>query len=260
VDKIFVCDPYRNRLLSEGAKTDKIDASKLVQLLRANLMKEVYHSGHEFVHLRRFVSGYDGLVRSGVRLKNQRHALIRAAGKNSKGEIRLDNPEEQFVLEIMESWICRYEEDKLRYEQEFRKLVNRHKEIRHQKSLPGIGLINSVRIVARVISPHRFSERGHYLSYCGLIKLEKISGGRSYGQKKPRYCRELKGIYKTAALAVIGGDSPLNDYYEYLLNDKRYSEDQARHAVARRIAVLSWGVFKSGKRYWGRRNVTEKRV
>ena len=33
VDKIVICDPLRNRLLSEGPKTDKIDASKLVQLL-----------------------------------------------------------------------------------------------------------------------------------------------------------------------------------------------------------------------------------
>ncbi len=39
VDKILICDPLRNRLLSEGPKTDKIDASKLVQLLKANLVK-----------------------------------------------------------------------------------------------------------------------------------------------------------------------------------------------------------------------------
>ena len=38
VDRILVCDPYRNSLLGEGPKTDKIDATKLVQLL-AVLMK-----------------------------------------------------------------------------------------------------------------------------------------------------------------------------------------------------------------------------
>ena len=40
VDKILICDPYRNRLLSEGPKTDKIDAVKLVRLLKAGLIKE----------------------------------------------------------------------------------------------------------------------------------------------------------------------------------------------------------------------------
>jgi hypothetical protein len=41
VDRILICDPNRNKLLNEGPKTDKIDASKLVQLLKAGLMKEV---------------------------------------------------------------------------------------------------------------------------------------------------------------------------------------------------------------------------
>ncbi len=41
VDEMIVCDPYRNHLLSEGAKNDRIDASKLVQLLRGGLLKPV---------------------------------------------------------------------------------------------------------------------------------------------------------------------------------------------------------------------------
>ena len=42
VDRMVVCDPYRNKLLSDGPKTDKIDATKLVHLLKAGLIKEVY--------------------------------------------------------------------------------------------------------------------------------------------------------------------------------------------------------------------------
>ncbi len=81
VDQILVCDPYRNRLLSEGPKTDRIDAEKLVQLLRSNLLKPVFHSGDEFVRLRKLMSGYEDIVKAGVRLKNQRSALFRAIGK-----------------------------------------------------------------------------------------------------------------------------------------------------------------------------------
>jgi hypothetical protein len=69
VDRLFICDPNRNKLLNEGPKTDKIDASKLVQLLKAGLMKEVYHSTDKFLYLRRIVSGYEDLVKAGVRLK-----------------------------------------------------------------------------------------------------------------------------------------------------------------------------------------------
>ncbi len=84
VEKILICDPYRNRLLGEGAKTDKIDAAKLVHLLKAGLMKEVYHSAEKFIYIRRVVSGYDDMVKAGVRLKNQRYALLRTCGKNGK--------------------------------------------------------------------------------------------------------------------------------------------------------------------------------
>jgi hypothetical protein len=50
-DDIVVCDPYRNRLLSDGPKTDKIDAEKLVRLLRANLLKRVFHSADELFYV-----------------------------------------------------------------------------------------------------------------------------------------------------------------------------------------------------------------
>src|ERR1700736_809154 len=78
VDELIVCDPYRNKLLIEGPKTDKIDAKKLAMLLKANLLKPVYHSGEEFIYIRKLVSGYIDLVRSGVRLKNQRSSLFLA--------------------------------------------------------------------------------------------------------------------------------------------------------------------------------------
>lgn len=251
VDRILICDPHRNRLLSEGAKTDKIDASKLVQLLKAGLMKEVYHSADKFLYLRRVVSGYEDLVKAGVRLKNQRYALLRACGKSGKEkrDIKLDSHGEQFVLQCLDRQIDAYEEEKFEYEKEFVRLVRKHPEIRHQKSLPGIGSINAVKIVSRVVSPYRFAEKGHYLSYAGLIKLEKISGGKSYGKKNPRYCRQLKSVYKSGVLAAIGGNNPIDDYYEYLIREKNYPEYNARNQACRRLAILSLGVFRSGKKY-----------
>ena len=76
VDEILICDPRRNRLLSEGPKTDKIDAEKLVRLLRAGMCKPVFHTADQFIHSRKLVSGYQNTVKAGVRLKNQRSALF----------------------------------------------------------------------------------------------------------------------------------------------------------------------------------------
>ena len=43
VSKLVVCDPRKNALLKEGNKSDKIDARKLVDLLRGGYLRSVYH-------------------------------------------------------------------------------------------------------------------------------------------------------------------------------------------------------------------------
>lgn len=251
VDRMIICDPYRNKLLNDGPKTDKIDASKLVRLLKAGLIKEVYHSTDKFLYLRRFVSGYEDLVKAGVRLKNQRYSLLRACGKRGFewAGTKLDSESDQFALDCIDRQVEFYKQEKEGYEKKFNRLAKDYPEISHQKSLPGIGPIHAVKIVARVVTPYRFADKGHYLSYTGLIKLEKISGGRSYGRKNSRYCRQLKSVYKTSTWAAIGGNNPINDYYKYLIQEKRYSEHNAWHKACRKLAILSLGVFKSGKKY-----------
>ena len=258
VDRVILCDPYRNRLLSEGPKTDKIDASKLVRLLRADLLKEVFHSNDKFLDLRRLVSAYDDLVKAGVRAKNQRYGLLRSCGLTGQEKTghKLPKDSDQWALASIERQIESYEKEKAGYEAEFKRLEKKFPEIRHQDSLPGIGLIGALKIVARVVTPKRFPDAGHFLSYAGLIRLERNSGGVNYGRKNSRCCRELKAVYKTAALATLGGESSFNDYYEALIK-KGYADYNARHKVARRLAILSWGIFKSGKKYQRRNYVKE---
>jgi transposase len=248
VDEILVCDPYRNHLLSEGAKTDELDAIKLVQLLKANLLKPVFHSAEGYIDLRKLVSGYEDVVKAGVRLKNQRSSLFRAQGK-AKTEKNLPHRMESFVLEGLDHSIEAYESEKSRYEQEMAKQRRKYVMIRNLDGIFGIGVIAAVKIAARVVDAQRFENKGKWLSYCGLVRHEKLSGGKSYGWKGPRYCRTLKSVFKTAALSVLHGKSRncFKDYYEFILKDKQMADYDARHAVARKIAVIAWAVMKSGK-------------
>jgi transposase len=183
VDKIVVCDPYRNHLLKEGPKTDKIDAAKLVKLLRADLLKPVFHSADSYIYMRKLVSAYEDVIKAGVRLKNQRSALFRSIGKNKKTN-RDENKEDSFILHGVDNNIELYEAERERYQNEFIKLSKKHKDIKLLTSIPGIGVTQSIKIVSRVVDAKRFKNKNHFLSYCGLVKLERISGGKSYGEKK----------------------------------------------------------------------------
>lgn len=250
VDELVICDPRRNSLLSEGPKSDPIDAQKLVKLLKANLLKPVFHSSDQFIYLRKMVSGYDDLVMAGVRLQNQRSALFRANCLPKK-ETTLPNTSDNFVLQGLDRSIALYREEKSRYEEEFERLKQQHKLISNLSTIPGIGPIHAVKLAAIIVSARRFPTRNHFLSYCGLIKLERISGGKSYGKKNPQYNRAMKNIFKTAAISVIKetSDNHFNSYYKYLIAERNCAEYNARHAVARRIATIALGVFKNGKKY-----------
>jgi transposase len=241
VDRIILCDPFHNRLLSEGPKSDKIDAGKLCQLLRAGLLKEVFHSLSSIYELRRVVSAYEDLVKAGVRVLNQKASL--AQGHFDSGK---DAP---FILEHINKSIELYQRSKEDYERKFTELSKRNKLVRNLLEITGIGVIGAVKIVALVVDARRFPRAANYLSYCGLVKHEKLSGGRSYGRRNPRFNHALKVVYKLAAMSIISGkDNPLRQYYESLLA-KGVAEHNARHALARYLARLTYGMLKTGIRY-----------
>lgn len=246
VDEIVVCEPYTNHLLKTGAKTDRHDAIKLLKLLRANMLKPVFHCTDEFINIRKLVSGYDDLIASVVRLKNRRLAMFRAVGQKAGSELKTQ--EERFVLSEIEELISLHEKQRLKYEAHFRLVRKSNEMIQNLESIPGIGLIHAVKIAAIVIDPSRFKHATAFWLYSGLQKHDLISGGRSYGKRSPRYCRRLKTVFKTAALVcVYTNTGPLKKYYEELISQRNYPEHQARHALARRIATLAIGVMKSGK-------------
>jgi hypothetical protein len=58
VTNIVVCDPRRNALLHEGSKSDRIDARKLAELLRSNLLRSVYHGEKGLRTMKELVRSY----------------------------------------------------------------------------------------------------------------------------------------------------------------------------------------------------------
>ena len=105
--------------------------------------------------------------------------------------------------------------------------------------------------MSAVVDIGRFPSKGHFLSYCGLIKHEKISGGRSYGKKASRYYRPLKQVFKVAAHSVTrsGCNNSLKGLYEHYIEENNKSPRMAKHNVSRKLALLVYGILKGGKRY-----------
>lgn len=97
---------------------------------------------NSFIYLRKIISGYEDVVKAGVRVKNQRAALLRS---NFSATDELKRVEDIFVLDGLDRSIASYEKEKMRYEKEFKRLSKSHKVIQHLRGVPGIGIINSVK-------------------------------------------------------------------------------------------------------------------
>ena len=261
VDKVLICDPYRNRLLSDGAKNDVLDAEKLCLLLKNGLLKEVYHTHNKLFELRKYVSAYEDIIKAGVRLKNQRSALFRSEGKNPRKESVKKTNVSTFIVDILDKNIENYEQDRKHYQLLFTQIKQHNTRLKNLCKIPGIEIVSAVKILADVVDAHRFPGKGNYLAYCGLVKHKRVSGQKTYGLRKPRYSRILKSVYKTAALvAITMSNNPIKDYYEYLLT-KGIEIHNARNAVARHTAAITYGMLKSGEKYqpykWRKENKSE---
>src|SRR3990172_7093908 len=215
VDKILICDPYRNSLLKEGAKNDKIDARKLCLLLRSGLLKEVYRG--------------EGLKYKKDKIKKGEEILLFVEGQQKRA-IKL------------------YEEEKKKYEEVFKELKKKNEVIKMLCQVSGIKETSGVKIYSVVIEARRFENKYKYWAMCGLVKHDRESGGKNYGKKNPRYSRILKNVYKSAALAAIGGNNDIREYYEVLLQ-KGHPIAEAKNQIARYIAKVTYAVMKNKKPY-----------
>lgn len=250
VEKIIICNPLRNSLLKEGPKNDAKDAAELCRLLRAGMLKEVYHSDNENYKIRKIVSSYDDLIKASVRVKNQLSAIYRSYGKKNykKDKISIKDPRLNFTIQSQLRLIESYEKEKKEYIKIFRELQKEKKQINKLTKVPGIDTIIAVTIFSVVIDASRFKNKYKYWSYCGLVKYKLESGGKNYGRKNTTYSRKLKTAYKVAAHAALRGNNDIRQYYEELLR-KGISQKDARNMVCRYLAKTTYAMMKNSTSY-----------
>src|SRR5579871_1271359 len=78
VSEVLVCDPRKNALLKVGNKNDRIDAHKLAELLRSNLLRPVYHGEHGVRTLKELSRSYLTLSGDLARVMTRLKAVYRS--------------------------------------------------------------------------------------------------------------------------------------------------------------------------------------
>ena len=80
VREMVVCNPRRNALLKEGSKSDKIDARKLAELLRAGLLRAVYHGENGLQTLRELARSYLTISKDLKRVQKSAQGVVPQLG------------------------------------------------------------------------------------------------------------------------------------------------------------------------------------
>lgn len=257
VEHLVVCDPKANKL--PGAKTDKIDAVELADLLRVGRLRSVFHTDDKRVELRALVSGYADLVQEIVRAKNRYSAIYRQSAVRLGGQrcyLNADLPDilqseyQRFVAKSLLEQIALMVEQKRAYQSLFKRNMKRFREMKWICSVPGMGPTSTNQIVGIVVSPWRFSTKYKFFSYSMLTKHMQMSDGVVYGRQAAYGNTQLKAIFKRAALSVtrVSKDNAFRRKYESMLR-RGASEKAARNAVARSVAATVLAVWKRGKSY-----------
>ncbi len=275
VNKLIVCDPRHNRLLSQGDKNDQFDAERLADLLRAGLLKPVYHGERSKRDLRELVKSYDQLVSDRTRTKNRINALFSSRGikRPKEGLYALDlETREKLIkqlpgrgmrLRAMDLYVELNTQDALVKEARKEMLAEGKKfpGVAHLKTVPGFGDIRATRAVAWIQTPHRFRTKRQLRKYAGLAVVTTTSSDwvvTEQGMERKtrvqtrglnqRFHRPLKAIFKGAAKdAVTHYDSWKN--HRNVLIDEGMRPDLPRLTIARKLASIVLSIWKQGVDY-----------
>jgi transposase len=240
-----------------GPKNDLQDATRLADELRSDRLTSVYHEESKIWELRAIVYSYLDFTEDLVRTKNRYKAFLRARGIPATGDgVYTDNKVlekitgdyEKFTAANLFYLLGELQETKDAYESKFSDLKTEWPAIKRLCSIPGIAAVRAATILGIVCSPQRFANKHKFWAYCKLVRYVDTSDGRIYGSRNTKGRPQLKAVFMGAATAVLQSNSGLRRYYDQL-RQKGTAHNDAKKAVARRIAAIALAVMKSNKVY-----------
>jgi transposase len=277
VTQLVVCNPRRNALLKEGRKSDRIDARKLAELLRSNLLRPVYHGEHGVRTLKELARSYLTIRKDLGRVMSRLKAIYRSWGIPCAGkQVYTPRYRSEWLGKIAEVGVRRRAEF---YYQQFDALRSLRQEVRRDLlaesgkhsatkllcEIPFIGPVRAALIVAFLQTPHRFRTKRQLWTYIGFGIETHSSAEHRYveGQlqrsKKQISVRglnrnhhhDLKNLFKSAATIAAAKSGPFQEFYDALVA-KGMKPESARLTLARKIAAITWTVGKKGVHFDGK--------
>lgn len=264
VDKLIVCDPRHNALISASEnKNDHLDTLRLCRLLRLGSLKPVWTPKHLGVR-RLFYSQmkeYQRLVKTMSIHKRQLADSLRNWGVTTKVS-PTDYRDPAGIIAQLPSEVVREElQAKFSFielvsgqvRQQFeriRQTGTQFWEIAEFQKMSGIGPVGAHTFSAYIQTPHRFRRRGQLIQFCQLGVRKFTSDGKKVGNERLSKAGHgcLKNLAHVAWKASLGSDNEVRRFYRSSLQTTG-NPTHARLNTQRKILITLWSIWKNNRSY-----------
>jgi transposase len=271
VGRLVVCDPRKAALLQDGNKSDRVDARKLAELLRNNQLNPVYHEEHGIRTLKELGRSYGTITKDLTRVMNRIKALYRSWGISCSGSsvyaprhraewlAKIVQPGVRARAERLYQQLDSLQPVHLEARRELLRESSKHAAVKLLRQIPSIGPIRAALLVALLQTPHRFRTKRQLWAYSGFAVQTHDSGQYRYVRGKlqrnrerisvrglnENHNKELKNLFKSAAISASTRPGPLRDFYTARV-ESGMRPTMARLTLARKIASITLTMWKKG--------------
>src|SRR5579864_5650695 len=271
VGRLVVCDPRKAALLKEGNKSDRVDARKLAELLRTNQLKPVYHEEQGVRTLKELGRSYLTITQDVTRVMNRIKALYRSWAIPCSGSTvyaprhraewlaKIEQPGVRIRAERLYEQLDSLQPLRLQARCELLRESHKHAAVQLLRQIPSIGPIRSALLVALLQTPHRFRTKRQLWAYSGFAvetddsgEYRSVRGNLQRNRERisvrglnDNHNKDLKNLFKGAAISASTRPGPLQDFYVALVG-KGIRPTMARLTLARKIAAITLTMWKKG--------------
>jgi transposase len=246
---VCVAHPQQVKLISHArCKTDPIDARKLAELTRGNLLPTIWVPPPEVRAWRQLVRARATLVRLRTRAKNRIHACLAAENCRVPTTAVALPPEVRREIQVQLALIAALDEQLHGYDGEVKRLASQQPTARLLQTIPGVGPFGALLLLAEIGSITRFGSSHELAAYAGLVPSTRSSGGKTaHGSVGRAGSGWLKWILIEAVQTHKRVPGPVRFHYERLLRAK--GKPKATVAAARKLCTYIYWMLREQLSY-----------
>ena len=269
IERIVMANPLHVRLIAAAqVKTDKVDARKLAQLLRANMLPASHipdratRDRKEVLRQRMFWVRQRTQVRNRIhRLLGRQHNLAMPQvsdlfgrkGRAALNAMQLSPPDDVLLSQHL-AMLDSFNQQIAQLEKMIAGSGAADVSVQRLATIPGVGLILGNVMATEIDGIGRFGSAEQLCSYAGLIPTTSSSGGHTYNGHLVKACDKwLRWAFVEAAWVAMSCSA----YFGGIYRHHRARGKKANTAiliVARRMCQIAFHLLKEGRDYEARTN------